>query len=348
MKYSIITLILLLTVACNSQSKKTDIPNTNTLDSKKTDIQIGEYVTSITEDVNGNLWFGTINKGIAVYNGHTLTYYTKENGLPSNRVIGMLEDAKGTNWLITGAGLTAYNGKGFTNYTTNNGLNSNSISNLFIDSKGIFWVGTWEGVYTFTQEKFTPFPLPKPKVQTPINPDTENWITDITEDSKGNIWFARDGYGASVYNGTSFKHYTTDDGLNSNNVQSIVEDAKATIWIGTRVAEKDNPDPNKRTGNGGLNKYDGTKIVHFPTLKGLNKNDVYSIYKSPSGTIWISTISNGIYKYQNKKFTNIKVPKAIMSMYEDKNSNLWLGCAGGLYKITPKGDILNITTEGPW
>ena len=115
------------------------------------------------------------------------------------------------------------------------------------------------------------------KIETKINPDTKDWITTITEDKKGNIWFGRDGYGASKFNGNSFLHFTTKEGLNSNNIQSILEDTNGDIWFGTRVAEKDNLDPNKRFGNGGLNKYDGDKFTHFPLLNGLNKNDVYSI-----------------------------------------------------------------------
>ena len=32
--------------------------------------QIGQYVTSIFEDSKGHLWFGTLEKGIAKYDGN--------------------------------------------------------------------------------------------------------------------------------------------------------------------------------------------------------------------------------------------------------------------------------------
>lgn len=37
-----------------------------------------------------------------------------------------------------------------------------------------------------------------------------------------------------------------------------------------------------------------------------------------------------------------------MSMEDDKKGNLWLGGAGGLYKIDKNDNIVNVTTDGPW
>jgi len=37
-----------------------------------------------------------------------------------------------------------------------------------------------------------------------------------------------------------------------------------------------------------------------------------------------------------------------MGMKNDKKGNLWLGGAGGLYKINMNGEVINVTTNGPW
>lgn len=348
MKILLLTLITVLSVSCNSQEKKTE----NEKNEKPTEVQnasqIDDYVVETFQDSKGNLWFGTLEKGVAKYDGNKLTYLTKEDGLPSNRVTSVIEDDSSNLWFGTGSGISKFDGKSFTNYSEKDGLCSDMVSNLFIDSKGIFWIGTWGGVCKFDGIKFKIFPIPYPKVETKINPDTKDWITSIEEDAEGNIWFGRDGYGASKFNGKTFVHFTTKEGLNSNNVQSIVADNEGNIWIGTRVAEKDNADTEKRFGQGGLNKYDGEKFIHFPERNGLFENDVYEIYKDHSNDLWFRTRSNGVYKLEKKEFVNYDIPTSIMSFLKDYEGNIWLGCAGGLYKIDKNGVVKNVTTNGPW
>ena len=147
---------------------------------------------------------------------------------------------------------------------------------------------------------------------------------------------------------------TKKDGLYSNNVQAIQEDNTGNIWFGTRVAEKDNPDPDKRYGAGGVTKYDGDNFIQYPNIEGLSKNDVYSVYCDNKGMIWISTIRNGVYKYDGKEFTNFKIndfesksSKAAQSILKDRNGNMWLGCSGGLFRLDSTG-VVNVTTNGPW
>lgn len=348
MKILLLTVLILLSVSCSSQEKKAEPAAIENPTEQVNASQIGEYVVETFQDSQGNLWFGTLEKGVAKYDGNKLTYLTTKDGLPSNRIVNIIEDNLGNLWFGTGAGLSKFDGKTFANYSEKDGLCSDMISNLFIDSKGDFWIGTWGGVCKFNGIRFEKFPIPYPKIETKVNQDTKDWITSITEDSKGNIWFGRDGYGASKFDGNSFVHFTTKEGLNSNNVQSIVPDDEGNIWFGTRVAEKDNADTNKRFGKGGLNKYDGEKVLHFPKMNGLHESDVFAIHKDNSSDLWIGTTSKGVYKYANNEFINYKVPTSTMAFLKDKKGNIWLGCAGGLYRIDSKGEILNITTNGPW
>ena len=348
-KYPFLIVLALLSMSCNhtEKNKNVDLTTIENQNRQDNNTQIGDYVVETFEDSKGNLWFGTLEKGAAKYDGTTLKYFTTDDGLPSNRIVNIIEDSEGNLWFGTGNGLSKYDGKTFINFTTKDGICNNMISNLLIDSKGDFWIGTWNGVCQFDGTNFKTFNVPYPTVETQINEDTKNWITAITEDSKGNIWIGRDGYGASKYDGIKFIHYTTQEGLNSNNVQSIVEDNEGTIWFGTRVAEKDNADTSKRFGKGGLNKFDGETFTHFPNIKGINENDVYGIYNDNSGNLWITTTGHGIYKYDGEAFENYNVPKSTMSILKDNKGTIWIGCAGGLFRINSKG-IVNVTTNGPW
>lgn len=349
MKIILLALLTVFWISCNSQENKIEIAKTENPTEQKNVLQIGQYVTGIFEDSKGNLWFGTIEKGIAMYDGNQLKYYTKKDGLPSNRVTSVTEDLDGILWFNTGEGIAKYDDGKFTTYRIKkDDWYSNSISQFFIDSKGEIWVGTWGGVYRFDGEKFTPFPIPYPRVETAINEDTKNWITEIKEDLDGNMWFARDGYGACKYDGKSFTHILKKDGLHSNNVTEIEFDSKGNIWFATRVAEKDNPDPEKRIGKGGVNRMTNGKIISFPDVKGFNNGDVFEIHTDNSNNVWISTTENGVYRFDGESFKNYNIPISIMNILDDKKGNLWLAGAGGLYRINQNDEVINVTTKGPW
>lgn len=349
MKLTMVIMFSFLSISCNSHKKKVSPDIITDLIKKETETQIGDYVTGAYEDAKGNLWFGTLAKGIALYDGNNLKYFTKFDGLLSDRVTGITEDTNGIIWLQTGVGLSRYDGKSFTNFPIKeDDFYSNVVSQLLIDSKGRFWIGTWGGVYIFDGVEFHHFPIPKPQMETIINEDTKNWITAIEEDSAGHIWFGRDGYGACQYNGESFKHYSIKDGLHSNNITDIEFGKEGDIWFGTRVAEKDSPDPTKRSGKGGVNKMTKTGISSFLEIDAFNNGDVYEIYADIAKNVWISTTKNGVYRYDGKEFKHYEVPISIMSMTNDHLGNLWLAGAGGLYKINQNEEIINITTKGPW
>lgn len=355
-KQYLFIILTIITISCTSQEKKkvrsSDHTNNNFEYSINNASQIGQYLVSIFEDSKGNMWFGTLEKGVAKYDGESLQYFTMEDGLIGNAVVSVIEDEDGILWFGTHSGLSKYDGTSFTNYTEEDGLCHYRVSNLLIDSKGIFWIGTWGGVCLFDGKEFTNFPIPNPEIETPFNELTKDWITEIMEDSKGNIWISRDGYGACKYDGNTFEHFTKNEGLPSNNAQSIEEANDGSIWFGTRVAEKDREDEYRRHGKGGLSKYNNGKFKQYPTIAGLSENDVYGIYNDSSGNMWVSTISNGVYKYNGKEFINYPVrigksTKAVMNILKDSKGNIWYGCAGGLFRLTSEG-IINVTTDGPW
>lgn len=40
----------------------------------------------------------------------------------------------------------------------------------------------------------------------------------------------------------------------------------------------------------------------------------------------------------------LQIAQYVVETFQDSKGNLWLGCAGGLYKIDKNGNIKNITT----
>ncbi len=72
-------------------------------------------------------------------------------------------------------------------------------------------------------------------------------VISIFQDSKGDYWFGTQSQGVYRYDGKSFVHYTEQDGLANNQVQTIQEDKAGHMWFGT--------------GAFGVSRYDGRTIT---------------------------------------------------------------------------------------
>src|SRR5687767_14352132 len=79
--------------------------------------------------------------------------------------------------------------------------------------------------------------LPKehPKlIKTISNPRYGNVQCGL-QDKAGNLWFGSTQNGLYKYDGKSFTQFLVANGLNSNNIFSILEDKEGKIWIGTEA-----------------------------------------------------------------------------------------------------------------
>ncbi|WP_035108744.1 hybrid sensor histidine kinase/response regulator transcription factor [Flavobacterium denitrificans] len=89
-------------------------------------------IRCITEDQNKNLWIGTVEGGLLLFNRKTNTFkkYTTQNGLPSNTILRLLEDKEGNLWMSTYDGIARFNPKNntFRNFGVADGLQGSQFS----------------------------------------------------------------------------------------------------------------------------------------------------------------------------------------------------------------------------
>jgi ligand-binding sensor domain-containing protein/signal transduction histidine kinase/DNA-binding response OmpR family regulator len=114
-------------------------------------------INTICEDAHGIIWLGSYEDGLIRYNPvkKTIRSYTSKDGLPSNVVLGILEDEKRNLWISTDNGLAKFDRKVFKTYTIEDGLPGNvfNYNSFYKDSKGEFFFGGFNGLVSFFPEQ---------------------------------------------------------------------------------------------------------------------------------------------------------------------------------------------------
>ncbi len=172
------------------------------------------------------------------------------------------------------------------------------------------------------------------------------------------------------------QYLDADQGMNSSQVLSMLEDQRGNLWFGTyggvsrydgkhftHFTENEGLSNNRvhsilkdKRGNlwfgtnGGVSRYDpaedgtGGTFTHFTVKEGLSNNSVRSILEDKSGNLWFGTLGGGVTKFDGDDFTHFTVKEGlsnngIYSMLEDKNGNLWFGThGGGVIRYDPTED----------
>ncbi|MDX9941956.1 MAG: two-component regulator propeller domain-containing protein [Bacteroidales bacterium] len=134
-----------------------------------------------------------------------------------------------------------------------------------------------------------------------------------------------------------FRHFTKEDGLPSDVVRWVTQDASGYIWIAT---------------DNGLARFDGHAMKvfrHNPDNPGsLLENLVYCVYESSDSLLWVGT-NNGfsIYNPVLDVFTNYypfashthQFPAVeVHYFFEDSDGNTWIATSNGLAHFDRKND----------
>lgn len=142
-------------------------------------------------------------------------------------------------------------------------------------------------------------------------------VTDITEDSFGNLWIATLGGGVSCFNGIEFKNYTEKDGLSNNIVRQVTADARGNVWAAT---------------SNGISVFDGVNFKNFliDTVQSISSVNV--IAGDKTGNVWFSHPAGGLGRIDSElKLEKIKLDHWIPN---DKVIDIECDSAGKVYFVT--------------
>jgi len=123
---------------------------------------------------------------------------------------------------------------------------------------------------------------------------------------------------------TYLPHYTSKNGLASNNCYYILQDRKGFIWIST---------------DNGISRFDGTNFQNFTIEDGLPDTQILRMKEDREGRIWFFALNGQLSYLQDGKFYNqdnnellkkLSFNTVIVSFLMDKSGRIWLGTNSNL------------------
>ena len=309
----------------------------NSYDIGVTVTQIDKTIWTIYQDKKSNYWFGSKENGVYYYNGQRLKHITTKNGLVSNEIRGIQEDANGNIFFDTEKGVSKFDGHTF---KTLQMANPDSPLNNWVLKPDDLWFrigSTKNGAYRFDGKylHYLKFPTsPQEITFYKNNPNSSlkpYGLYTIYKDRKGFMWFGTASLGVCRYDGKNLNwHYeeqlqTTPNGGDFG-TRAIFEDKNGKFWINnTRfryVIETYGNKPitfKKENGIGYLNK---TNKMEFPFF--------LSVTEDNKGNLWLATYENGVYKYNGKELIHYPIKDGetdvlLFTIYKDNKGVLWLG-----------------------
>ena len=221
------------------------------------------------------------------------------------------------------------------------GLSQSNVTAIMQDSKGFIWFGTQEGLNKYDGYQF--------KIYKSNPSDTQslggNYIKDIAEDKRGNIWIATWGGGLSKFNTAteSFTRYThligNPNSLPDVFISCVFKDSQGNIWVGTQ--------------NAGLCLFN-EKTNSFKSYSNkpsdtnsLSDNFVVRIFEDAAHRLWVATFAGGLNLFNatrktftrythNDKDANSLSDNSVSCFANAPGNHLWVGTRnGGLNNLDP-------------
>ncbi|TCD01403.1 hybrid sensor histidine kinase/response regulator [Pedobacter psychroterrae] len=310
------------------------------------------FITTLAEDKNGDLWVGTRIDGLSRFNRSAENFSSFKHeasdpgSLSDDKINVVYRDRASNIWIGTSNGLNRRDEKTgkFLRYypkpESKNTSSDNFILSIYEDIKNNLWVGTSNGLFLLDRksETFDAFIEPQGDKY------ADNAINVIAEDSKHRVWMGTNkGLKVLERNTRTFRHFpvTPDEfsEVSVNPVFCIAKKGPDNFWLGTNTT---------------LQLFDATseKLVSVsdrtPEDNLMPNDGIYSLLADDSGILWIGTTSQGILKhdenlpifpsFNSSLKSNPSAKNIIRGMSEDRKGNIYLATDEGLSYLSRKNN----------
>lgn len=314
-------------------------------------------VNHFMQDHFGNLWIATAG-GVSRFDGDEFTNFYVQDGVAGSNVFFLYEDSRHRVMMGTNMGLTVYDGVTFQNYQVRDSSGTiMSVREIWEDSQGqIRLLLELDNISTFTGDSI----LFSESDQV-INEEIRGqYVTGITQDSKGVVWICT--YRGGLYT-WDYQHFvrllSEDEGL-AYRFSELFIDEQEKVWL-LDVKNIVEYDPENKTlqpmdlklpefertytlvqDNQGM-LWVGTTNGTFcfdpqtqqidPRSLALSGSIVHTVFKDRDGNMWFGSFGDGVYKFKGRMFTKLRTEeglsvKTIMAVTKNQRGDLWLGSYG--------------------
>jgi len=273
------------------------------------------WVRSICEDREGNVWLGAGSAGLVALRAGKVTTVSPPDRWQGRTVLS-IATTESEMWVGTeGAGLYRQREGQWERFGESAGISNQFVWSLSTDAQGRLWAGTWGGgVFLGQQGRFSRVP------------GLENFnapVPAMLQSRDGSTWLGT-GVGLVHYEAGKVTRLGSDEGLELADVRTLEEAPDGTIWFGMC--------------GGGLGRLRDGALKQFTSLDGLSSDFVQALYLDRDGVLWIGTSGGGLSRFRDDRFSTISknqglADNVICRIAEDEQGYIWLASHGGIMRI---------------
>jgi signal transduction histidine kinase/ligand-binding sensor domain-containing protein len=278
-----------------------------------------DWVNSLCEDREGNLWVGTGNGGLAMLRSVSVKTIAPPDEWQGRAILAVDRGRDGTLWAGTeGAGLYCFNGKSWSNFNEASGLNHHYIWSVAPAGPAGVWAGTWGGgAFVKAGRRF----------EQPAG--LSNFFVAALSRARAGGLFVGTTEGLLRVDEGRVKWLGTRRELVSPDVRAVCERADGAVWFGMS--------------GGGLGLWQDGKLRQFRRSDGLSSDFVQCLHLQEDGTLWIGTLGGGLDRFKNGHFAVITRSQGlrddvICDIQDDGLGYFWISSHGGIMRVS-KADL---------
>lgn len=323
-------------------------------------------VEALDIDAQGNIWIGTYDQGLAMYDGTNWQVFNKDNsGLPSNQIYTIQFDNQDNLWIGELFYLIKFDGQNFTNYDIQAYAAATTLRIYAPDDILIAWnagSGTASQMFHFDGDTIVDYTgfygSGAYKLYATSNGDTWLCFDGGVAKRDGSTWRYFDENNSALPNSQarSMSEYNgvlylgTDDGVYKyeNNTWQVVNDRTTGVqyllandeglWIGTE--------------NDGLKLQNGAAISSYHTSNSNVPFNTANGVQLAGDKLWFSGYGgDDLYSFDGSVWSGQQLSSGLIYgaklMAVGLNNDLWVFSSDTLFKVATNGQVQKWSVELP-